>query len=287
VKEASRRPSSILAALLVGSLASASSEGQTPTAALTTPAAPPPPSLSKAEREWIGSWSGTARLTNEGGTTACVYDSPAGTQAVTLDIVAEGGALGGKLLLALHAPAGSPCAPVEKAVDLRELSVSGSSLSFTGPGKHSWTLGRRGDELLGTVAWKGVGTDEGSALRLSGEVALKKVGGGRKGSAYGAMIGIVAANVVAGGALVLANKAGKGKDEGPPQVSCSPRRCFLVSLNEPCQCNTTLTTGGTCGTTTSGVGYAGACNVDGGLPCQAGLSCNSGFCEDRFGHCPF
>jgi hypothetical protein len=137
------------------------------------------------------------------------------------------------------------------------------------------------------VAWKGAGTEEAGALRLSGEVRLAKGGAGHQGSAFGAVAGILAANVVAIGAFALANKAGKGKDNAAPQVSCSPRRCFYISASEPCQCNTTLTSGAVCGTTTSGVGYAGACNVDGALPCQAGLSCNSGLCEDRFGHCPF
>ncbi len=170
---------------------------------------------------------------------------------------------------------------------MRDLTASGSSLTFAGPGKHAWTLGRRSRELLGTVAWKGAGSEEAGALRLSGEVRLQKAGAAHKGGAFGAVAGILAANVVGIGAFALANKAGKGNDNTAPQVSCSPRRCFYISVSEPCECNTTLTSGATCGTTTSGVGYAAVCNVDGGLPCQAGLSCNSGLCEDRFGHCPF
>ncbi len=59
------------------------------------------------------------------------------------------------------------------------------------------------------------------------------------------------------GAFALANKAGKGNQSAPPQVNCSPRRCFFISNTEPCQCNTTLTSGGVCGSTTNGVGYAG------------------------------
>jgi hypothetical protein len=125
-------------------------------------------------------------------------------------------------------------------------------------------------------------------LRMSGEVSLTLGGGaGKRGSAMGAVAGILAANVVGLGAFAAANKLGQGKDQAPPQVNCSPRQCFFLSAAEPCQCNTPNVSGGTCGTTTSGVAYAGLCNVDGGLPCQAGLSCNSGFCEDRFGHCPF
>ena len=248
--------------------------------------APPAPALSPALREWVGVWSGSAKLSNEAGDAPCAYEGAASPGAVTLEITAAGAGLQGTLKLNLPATAGTSCPAIEKAADLRDLTASASSLTFSGPGKHAWTLGRRGSELLGTVAWKGAGADEAGALRLAGEVRLEKTGA-RKGSAFGAVGGIIAANVVGIGIFALANKAGKGKDNGPPQVSCSPRRCFLISLTEPCQCNTTLTSGTVCGSTTSGVGYAGACNVDGALPCQAGLSCNSGLCEDRFGHCPF
>jgi hypothetical protein len=242
--------------------------------------------LSAADRAWLGTWRGSAKLTNEAGSSPCLYDAKATPPAVTIEIAAGSAGLQGTLKLALPAPAGSACPAVERSADLRDLTASGTSLSFAGPGKHVWTLGRRGDELVGTMAWKGAFAEEGGGLRLSGEVRLFKVVA-RRGSAFVAAGGIVAANVVAAGAFALANKAGKGKDNGAPQVSCSPRRCFLISLGEPCQCNTTSVTGEPCGTTTSGVAYAGACNVDGGQPCQAGLSCNSGICEDRFGHCPF
>lgn len=278
VKRKARRPWPPLAVLLVGLIAEPSLAAQAP-----PPATPAP---SAADREWLGTWSGSGKLTKEGGASACVYDSGA-LPAITLDIAAGDAGLKGTLKLSLPAPAGSACPAVEKTADLRDLTASGSSLSFAGPGKHAWTLGRRGQELLGTVAWKGTGAEDGGELRLSGEVRLRKAGAAHRGSAFGAVGGIVAANVVGLGAFALANKAGKGKDDGPPQVSCSPRRCFLISFNEPCQCNTTGTTGQPCGSTTSGVGYAGACNVDGGQPCEAGLSCNSGICEDRFGHCPF
>jgi hypothetical protein len=266
-----------LAFLVAGFMAGPASAAQAPTAAAPTPAL----------REWVGTWSGSARLTNEAGDTPCAYEGAANPAAATLVITAAGAGLQGTLKLALPARAGSACPAIERAADLRDVIASGSSLTFSGPGKHAWTLGRRGQELVGTVAWKGTSGEEVGALRLSGEVRLQKAGTARKGGAFGAMGGIIAANVVGIGAFALANKAGKGADNGPPQVSCSPRRCFLVSLSEPCQCNTTLTSGSVCGTTTSGVGYAGVCNVDGGQPCQAGLSCNSGICEDRFGHCPF
>lgn len=247
--------------------------------------APPAPALSPALREWVGAWSGSAKLTNEAGEAPCAYEGAASPATATLEITAAGAGLLGTLKLAL--PSTGACAAIEKTVELRDLVASGSSLTFAGPGKHAWTLGRRGQELLGTVAWKGAGLEEAGALRLSGEVRLQKGGAAHKGSAFVAVGGILAANVVAIGAFALANKAGQGKENGPPQVSCSPRRCFFISATEPCQCNTTLTSGAVCGSTTNGVGYAGACNVDAALPCAAGLSCNSGLCEDRFGHCPF
>jgi hypothetical protein len=253
--------------------------------ALAQTPAPVPP-LSPALREWVGTWSGSAKMTNEAGGASCVYEGAANPAAVTLSLTSAGAGLQGTLKLSLPSPAGSACAPIEKAAELRDVVASGSSLTFSGPGKHAWTLGRRGQEILGTVAWKGTVGEDTGALQLSGEVKLEK-GGGHKGNALLAVGGIAAANVVGIGLFGLANKAGKTKDSGPPQVSCSPRQCFLISVLEPCQCNTTLTSGAVCGTTTAGVGYAGACNVDGSLPCQAGLSCNSGLCEDRFGHCPF
>jgi hypothetical protein len=235
----------------------------------------------------VGTWSGSARLTNEAGDKPCAYEGAARPAAATLEITASGATLQGTLKLALPASAVPACPAIERSGEVRDLTASGSSLTFAGPGKHAWTLGRRGLELLGTVAWKGAASEEAGALRLSGEVRLQKAGAARRGGALGATGGIVAANVVGIGAFALANKLGKGKDDGPPQVSCSPRRCFLIALTEPCDCNTLNTTSLPCGSSTSGVGYGGACNVDGGLPCQAGLSCNSGICEDRFGHCPF
>jgi len=253
----------------------------------TAAQAPPTPAVAPTLREWVGTWSGSAKLTNEAAETACVYEGAASPGGVTLEITAAGTELHGTLKLALPAGAGAACPAIEKTAEVRDLAASGSSLTFAGPGKHAWTLGRRSRELLGTVAWKGAGDDEAGALRLSGEVRLQKAAAVHKGGAFGAVAGIIGANVVGIGAFALANKAGKGNDNTPPQVSCSPRRCFYISTAEPCECNTTLTSGATCGTTTSGVGYAGACNVDGGQPCQAGLSCNSGLCEDRFGHCPF
>jgi hypothetical protein len=256
-----------------------------PSTRAQAPAAPAPPAtLSASERELVGTWSGRAKLTNEADAAPCLYDTPASPPGVTLEIASEGAGLKGTLRLAAPAPPGSACPALERSVALRELRASGSALSFEGPEGHAWTLARRGSQLLGTVAFQAAASD-GEGLRLSGEVSLEKAGA-RRGSAFGAVAGVLGANVVAAGAFALANKAGKGQDDGPPQVTCSPRRCFLIAVGQ-CECNTTLTTGQPCGSTASGVGYAGACNVDGAEPCQAGLSCNAGFCEDRFGHCPF
>jgi len=221
----------------------------------------------------------------------CPYVGAAKPPAVSLDLTQEGDALKGTLRLNFAALTIPGCPAIEKVVEVQEMAPAASSLAFSGPGDHAWTLGKRGNEMLGTVAWKGAGPGA-EGLRLSGEVKLAHAGarGGasaKKGGAMGAVGGILIANVVGIGAFAAANKLGKGDTAEAPQVNCSPRQCFFIGVGEPCQCNTPTTAGGTCGTTTSGVTYLGVCNVDGGLPCQAGLSCNSGFCEDRFGHCPF
>ena len=143
--------------------------------------APPTPAVPPALLEWVGSWSGSAKLTNEAAEAACVYEGAASPGAVTLEITAAGSELHGTLKLALPPGAGPACPAIEKTTEVRDLVASGSSLTFVGPGKHSWTLGRRSRELLGTVAWKGAGNDEAGALRLSGEVRLAKAGAAHKG----------------------------------------------------------------------------------------------------------
>ena len=69
-------------------------------------------------------------------------------------------------------------------------------------------------------------------------------------------------------------------------ATCSPRLCVYGGVSDPCNCNIELTSGASCGQTTSGVPFGGACNAT-TLPCQASLSCNNNVCDDRLGRCPF
>ncbi|HEY6551842.1 MAG TPA: hypothetical protein VI669_00720, partial [Vicinamibacteria bacterium] len=104
-------------------------------------AEPTPPTLSPALREWVGSWSGSARLTNEVGDKPCAYEGAASPAAATLEITAVGATLQGTLKLALPASAAPACPAIERSAEVRDLTASGSTLSFAGPGKHTWTLG--------------------------------------------------------------------------------------------------------------------------------------------------
>jgi hypothetical protein len=279
-------PTRLLPALAaVFLIAAAEAQQSAPAPVPAAPAAKPAP-VPPALQEWVGTWSGSAKLTNEGAAGTCIYESGAKPPAVTLDLKVDGEVLRGTVKLAFPALQVPGCPAIDRVAEARDLMADGSSLAFSGPGKNAWTLGRRSRELLGTVAFAGGAAEEG-ALHLSGEVKLAKDGSGKHGSMTGTVGAILGANIVGLGAFAAANKLGQGKNNVPPQVNCSPRQCLYISPTDPCQCNTPTVAGGTCGTTTSGVAYAGLCNVDGGLPCQAGLSCNSGFCEDRFGHCPF
>jgi hypothetical protein len=166
---------------------------------------------------------------------------------------------------------------------------------------------------------KGIVSSEGA---LSGEVSLKRSGaptaqgqspaptsmpasggqaaGGGSASPGGAAAGakggssflsgvggFVTANVIGLGALFGINKLANEKNQtGNGTVTCSPRSCVAGAPGDPCFCNTTLASGGTCGSTASGVPFAMACSVP-AMPCQSDLSCNNGICEDKFGRCPF
>jgi hypothetical protein len=96
---------------------------------------------------------------------------------------------------------------------------------------------------------------------------------------------IIGANVVGLGLLYGVNKLGKGSSESGV-VTCSPRTCIVGAINEPCYCEGNVLSGASCGTTTTGAPLGSPCDGK-SVPCQAGLSCNSGICEDRFGRCPY
>jgi hypothetical protein len=105
------------------------------------------------------------------------------------------------------------------------------------------------------------------------------------GKQVGHIAAIVGANVVGLGLLYGANKAGKGSSESGV-VTCSPRTCIVGAPNEPCFCEGNVLSGASCGTTPAGSPLNAPCEVP-NVPCQSGLSCNSGLCEDRFGRCPY
>jgi hypothetical protein len=178
--------------------------------------------------------------------------------------------------------------------------------------------------LQGLLAWRQGGADqplaEGfagpggqrPAARLSGEVRLRRgageaatgepaagapgpspegapaapapsIGAGGHAKNLGIILG---ANVVGLGLLYGVNELGKGSSESGV-VTCSPRVCIVgATINDPCYCEGNVVSGAPCGTTDGGAPQNAPC--DGvGVPCQSGLSCNSGVCQDRDGRCPW
>ena len=201
------------------------------------------------------------------------------------------------------------------------------SLSDSGGHDWNLALRRDGRAMRGMMAWQQGGPEEPLAhgfsfadgskpgSRLSGEVQLEKAippsdeaesgpaadqvagGTGAVGEASRAPettsagqhfknLGIVlGATAVGLAGLYGVNELGQGSaEEGT--VTCSPRRCVIGAPNEPCFCEGNVVSGAPCGETESGVEIGGPCEFP-DRPCRALLSCNSGFCEDRFGHCPF
>ena len=267
-------------------------------------AAAPQPALT-------GHWSGTAKLTDESTASPCQYTGAADPPSVTLELSGEPAALKGKVTLDLAPAPDSACPPLRATYDVQDATISGSSLRF------SDSAGRRWDLALALDVLKGIVSSEGA---LSGEVTLKRAGaptaaaqpaatptpaaGGQQagggsappagaaapkggGSFLSGVGGFVAANVIGLGALFGINRLANGSNPtGTGTVTCSPRSCVAGAPGVPCFCNTPLASGGTCGSTASGVPFAMACSVP-AMPCQSDLSCNNGICEDKFGTCPF
>jgi len=121
------------------------------------------------------------------------------------------------------------------------------------------------------------------AAGSAGAAAVKPAGAGRHGSNLALILG---ANVVGLGLLYGANKAGQGSATSGV-VTCSPRVCIVgATINQPCFCEGNIVSNASCGTTESGAPQNAPC--DGvAVPCQSGLSCNSGICQDRDGRCPY
>ncbi len=272
-----------------------------------------------------GSWEGWAKLANDWPGQACRYD--AGTEAtpVRLELAGEGGSLKGSVAIDLPAEPGSGCPPLRKRYAIDETIQGPGTLSFTDSGGNEWTLAvrRNASVLQGLLAWRQGGPEQPLAegftgpdgkrpmARLNGEVRLRR--GGEAADAEGATaspapaaggpaatptppagagrylghLGLVlGANVVGLGLLYGVNKIGKGSSESGV-VTCSPRTCIVgAAINDPCFCEGNIVSSASCGTTTGGAALNAPCDGK-SVPCQSGLSCNSGVCQDRDGRCPY
>lgn len=258
---------------------------------------------------FTGSFEGSAVLTNDDPAAACRYESAPEAPGVRLELGA-GTSVAGSIAIDLPPPAGGGCPPLRKRYSIPEFVLEGRALSFTDSGGNEWNLALRenGATLQGLVTWRQGGPEQPLAesfsapggrrplARLSGEVQLHRVvpgsgsaapsapptSAGKQAGHLGAIIG---ANVVGLGLLYGANELGKGSSE-TGVVTCSPRICIIGAPNEPCFCEGNVLSGADCGSTTGGAPLAAPCDGK-TVPCEAGLSCNSGLCEDRFGRCPY
>jgi hypothetical protein len=126
-------------------------------------------------------------------------------------------------------------------------------------------------------------TAEAPAAGASAATPAPSTGAGRYAGHLGLVIG---ANVVGLGLLYGVNKLGQGSSQ-TGVVTCSPRTCIVgAGINDPCYCEGNVVSGASCGTTQGGAPVNAACQVP-SQPCQSGLSCNSGVCQDRDGRCPY
>jgi hypothetical protein len=294
---------------------------------------PAPGAQTEAPRSLLGRWAGSAKLTNEWGTTPCAYSgggTPAVAEtppAVTLELRASGERVEATATLELPGTPGSPCPPVRKRYAIPDVRVSDSTVSFRDPAGHEWNLALRGERLQGLLHWS-AGPDEPLAegftgpagekplTRLSGEVNLGRVAGDagpaaepvaeaktgakpdvppgegkeakRGGEGLGLLPSLIGANAVGLGAfygvMKLTDDSGSASTGS---ATCSPRNCLFSGVVDPCVCNLeSITSGTSCATTAGGVAFGGSCSLP-ARPCQAGLSCNNGICDEKFGRCPF
>ena len=273
-----------------------------------------------------GSWVGWARLTNDWPGQVCRYDAGTEATPVRLELAPGTDSLQGSVAIDLPAEPGSGCPPLRKRFGVAEAAEGPGTLSFTDSGGNEWTLAlRRGGTVLqGLLAWRqGGGPEQPLAegftspdgqrptTRLAGEVRLQRgaapagpgapepgasapageaaatttpaAGSGRHAGHLAVVLG---ANVVGLGLLYAANKLGSGSSE-TGVVTCSPRVCIVgPTINDPCYCENNLVSNASCGTTESGAPLNAPCDGK-AVPCESGLSCNSGVCQDRDGRCPF
>jgi hypothetical protein len=289
-----------------------------PRTAIPQEAAPAPAGLA-------GSWEGWAKLTNDWPGEACRYEGGPDAVSVRLELAGESASLTGSVAIDLPAAPDSGCPPLRKRYAIPETIQGPGTLSFTDSGGNEWTLSvrRGGGVLQGLLAWRQGGPEQPLAedftapdgkrplARLSGEVRLHRGGeaapaeeagpaaapaaGGASAApaphtGAGRYLGIagviVGANVVGLGLLYGVNELGKGSSQSGV-LTCSPRTCIVgATLNDPCFCEGNVVSGVSCGTTTGGQPLNAPCVVP-SQPCQSGLSCNSGVCQDRDGRCPW
>jgi hypothetical protein len=213
----------------------------------------------------------------------CRYTPPEDSHAVTvrLDEAASSGTV------ALDLPAsGALCPAVAESYKVVEAHPAGNSLALTDDAGHEWSLTLREGRMRGLVSGAKLNgefdlsatadTDASSsaAPAASASPAPAKAAGGSFVKGTG---GVIAANVVALGALVGLNQALKDHQQSANTTSCSPRTCVVIGSD--CNCTGNQVEGGSCGTTANGVQYGGACSLP-SLPCKATLSCNNGVCDD-------
>ena len=268
-----------------------------------------------------GSWEGWAKLANDWPGEPCRYEGSASAASLHLELSATAGPLKGSAAIDLPAEPGSACPPLRKRYTIEEVTVGETTVAFTDSGGNEWTLSLRrgGGVLQGLLAWRPGGPDQPLAdgftradgarplARLSGEVRLRrtgeagaatseggaagagapsttkaKAGAGRHVSNLGLVLG---ANVVGLGLLYGVNELGKGSSE-QGVITCSPRVCIVGAPGAPCFCEGNVVSGASCGTTTSGAPIGAPCDGK-DVPCESGLSCNSGVCEERTERCPY
>jgi hypothetical protein len=257
-----------------------------------------------------GSFEGWAKLTNEWAGQLCHYDAGPDATTVHLELNEDAGRLRGSLALDVPAATEAGCPPLRKRYVIAEADAGPGTLTFTDSGGNEWTLGVRhsASVLQGLMAWRQGGPDqplaEGASgdrrlvARLSGEVHLRRIEAQVKPPAAASAppkagagthlrnLGIVlGANIVGLGLLYGVNRIGEGSVSSGA-VSCSPRVCNVGLPGAPCFCEGATVAGGPCGDTASGQGIGQPCALP-ATPCQEGASCNSSFCEDQTGRCPW
>ena len=102
-----------------------------------------------------GTWTGSARLSNEWGASSCTYQGGATPPSITLEIAQDDRGADMTLTLEIQNAAGAGCPALRKHYESLDARVSSSALTFSDPSGQLWNLALKGDVLQGVVAWKG------------------------------------------------------------------------------------------------------------------------------------